>query len=45
MISYLAMATGFGSIFVSTHFDGHAPQLIHLFRQVYWARECMKQRH
>jgi hypothetical protein len=38
-ITYLAMATGLGITFVSTHFDGKAPQLVHLFRQVYWARE------
>jgi hypothetical protein len=33
------MATGLGITFVSTHYDGKAPQLVHLFRQVYWARE------
>ncbi|GFZ52110.1 hypothetical protein JCM24511_09883 [Saitozyma sp. JCM 24511] len=37
-ITYLAMATGLGITFVSTHYDGKAPQLVHLFRQVYWAR-------
>lgn len=39
MISYFAMATGQGITYVPTHYDGKAPQLHRVFRQVFYARK------
>lgn len=38
MVSYFAMATGKGVTWVPTHYDGKAPQLHKVLREVYYAR-------
>ena len=39
MVSYFAMATGLGQTFVPVHYHNSKASIVHLFRQVYWARK------
>ena len=41
MVSYFAMATGLGISWIPTKVAGHNPENLHLFRQVYYARESL----
>jgi len=41
MVSYFAMATGLGITYIPTKVEGANPENLHLFRQVYYARESL----
>jgi len=41
MVSYFAMSTGLGISWIPTKVAGHNPENLHLFRQVYYARESL----
>lgn len=38
MLSYFAMANNMGVTFVSNRWNGDTPELVHVFREIYWAR-------
>lgn len=41
MVSYFAMATGLGIADIATKYTGPRAGVVHLFREVYYAREYL----